>query len=91
MATTVDTVRGASTDGGQTIEPGPDLAPIDHRIFVVAVALFIVLMGFSGRYGFHRDELYFLDCARHLAASYVDQPVLTPLIARLSLWAFGYR
>ena len=68
---------------------GYELAPPDRRIYVVAGALFLVLMVLSGRYGFHRDELYFLDCARHLAGGYVDQPVLTPLLARLSLWAFG--
>jgi len=65
------------------------LGPVDRRTYLVAGALFAVLMGLSGRYGFHRDELYFLDCARHLAPSYVDQPVLSPLLARLSLWAFG--
>lgn len=46
-------------------------------------------MAFSARYGFHRDELYFLDGARHLSASYVDQPVFTPLVARISLGLFG--
>jgi len=55
----------------------------------VGAAVFVVLMAFSGLYGFHRDELYFLDCARHLAASYVDQPVFTPLLARVSLDLFG--
>ena len=51
--------------------------------------VFAVLMALSARYGFHRDELYFLDCARHLQASYVDQPVLTPLLAWVSLKLFG--
>jgi 4-amino-4-deoxy-L-arabinose transferase-like glycosyltransferase len=65
------------------------LAPIDRRIFIVAGSLFFILMALSARYGFHRDELYFLDCARHLAASYVDQPIFGPLLARFSLELFG--
>ncbi len=89
MAANVDAVPEASTADGQTDESLPGLAPVDRRIYVVSGVLFVVLMALSSRYGFHRDELYFLDCARHLAASYVDQPVLTPLMARLSLWAFG--
>ncbi|MEV5475248.1 glycosyltransferase family 39 protein [Streptomyces sp. NPDC052207] len=58
-------------------------------MFVVAGVVFAVLMVLSSRYGFHRDELYFLDCARHLQASYVDQPALAPLLARVSLSLFG--
>jgi len=69
--------------------PGSVLAPVDRRIFVVATAAFALLMALSARYGIHRDELYFLDGARHLALSYVDQPVFTPLIARASLGLFG--
>jgi hypothetical protein len=38
---------------------------------LVGGIVFAALMAFSTRYGFHRDELYFLDCARHLEASYV--------------------
>lgn len=58
-------------------------------MFAVAGVVFAVLMALSSRYGFHIDELYFLDCARHLQASYVDQPVLAPLLARVSLSLFG--
>ena len=67
----------------------PELVPVDRRTFVVAGVVFVGLMAVSGRYGFHRDELYFLDCARHLSAGYVDQPIASPLLARFSLWAFG--
>jgi 4-amino-4-deoxy-L-arabinose transferase-like glycosyltransferase len=66
-----------------------DLVPVDRRIFLVAGCTFALLMAFSARYGFDRDELYFLDCARHLQLSYVDQPIFTPLVARLSLDLFG--
>ncbi|HKD89698.1 MAG TPA: glycosyltransferase family 39 protein [Streptosporangiaceae bacterium] len=64
-------------------------ARFDRRVIAVGGVVFVVLMVLSDRYGFHRDEMYFLDCARHLQASYVDQPVLTPLIARVSLALFG--
>jgi hypothetical protein len=63
--------------------------PFDRRVLVVGGAAVAVLMAVSGRYGFHRDELYFMACAQHLQASYVDQPVLTPLLAWVSLKAFG--
>ena len=58
--------------------PGPDAAlvaglrPFDRRVIWVAVLVFAVLMALSSRYGFHRDERYFLDSARHLQASFVD-------------------
>lgn len=67
-------------------EPAPRF---DRRVLVVAATLFIVLMLLSALYGFHRDELYFLDAGRHLQGGYVDQPVLVPLLARLSSSLFG--
>lgn len=46
-------------------------------------------LAFSGLYGYQRDELYFIACARHLAWGYVDQPPLIAFIVEGSLRLFG--
>lgn len=47
----------------------------------VAGVLALALLAVGPRYGFHRDELYFVEAGRHPALGYPDQPALVPLLA----------
>jgi hypothetical protein len=51
--------------------------------FFSAVALLVHLLT-NGRYGYFRDELYYIAAAHHLDFGYVDQPPLSILLLRLS-------
>ncbi len=42
------------------------------------------------RYGYHRDELYFIECSKQLAWGYVDHPPLVPWIAALAGVLFDF-
>ena len=48
---------------------------------VIAVVQVAVLLATSTRYGYHRDELYFIVAGSHAAFGYPDQPPLVPLLS----------
>src|SRR5215468_3213373 len=54
-----------------------------------SIAALLIHLLTNGRYGYFRDELYYIACARHLAFGYVDQPPLSILLLRLSQLLLG--
>src|SRR6478735_3079052 len=68
-------------DGLHDFARGPVLA--------IAAGTTLLLVAVSWRYGYHRDELYFLEASRHLAFGYVDQPPGAVLVAWISRVLLG--
>src|SRR5215475_5059501 len=58
-------------------------------IAVFSIAALMVHLLTNGRYGYFRDELYYIACGRHIAFGYVDQPPLSILFLRLSQLLLG--
>src|SRR5690349_3360771 len=71
MKTTPNSVRGTSLDSAS------------RRVVLGLIILnALVHLLLANRYGYHSDELYFIECGRHLAFGYVDHAPLIPWLAR---------
>jgi len=75
----------------------PNQAIVDEKTYAAESRLawsigaigFLLQMLFSGRYGYFRDELYYIACSNHLAFGYVDFAPLVAWLARGFRIAFG--
>lgn len=66
------------------------LQPLDRQLLGLLVGIKLLLhLLTANAYGFFRDELYFLDCARHLGWGYVDDAPLIAVYAKIALWLGG--
>ena len=74
--------RGSAAETPIAFATGPVLA-------VVAVKCALTF-AVAGRYGWHRDELYYAVAGLHLQGGYVEFPPVTALLAALARELFGW-
>jgi hypothetical protein len=82
----VDTITQPDID--RTGDPLPSLT-IGLLIALCAAKFLLHASTSLHRYGYFRDELYLLDCGRHLYWGYVDMAPLSAVYARLALLMGG--
>ena len=58
-------------------------------LWICATLALLIHLLTNLRYGYFRDEPYFIACARHLAWGYVDLAPLSALLLRVELALFG--
>ena len=67
------------------------VVPFAVRPVLIVVALKCALeLAVAGRYGWHRDELYYAVAGLHLQGGYVEFPPVTALVAALARELFGW-
>lgn len=64
-------------------EPRVPRSQLSAWLLLVCGTLFASLVITSSRYGYHRDEMYFIIAGAHPAFGYPDQPPLVPLLCQV--------
>jgi hypothetical protein len=75
-----------STEHASETLPRLAVAPLAA---LCALKLLLHIFTSAQRYGYFRDELYYLDMARHLDWGYVDAAPLVAVYAKIALWMGG--
>ena len=77
--------RGTMTDRASEQRNRLALLP-----YAVAAVIFIAIrFATNGTLGFHIDELYYMECGRHLSFGYVDYPPIVPILSRIETTVLG--
>src|ERR1700685_2351710 len=83
-------VASATQSGADHLreEQSPPLPPVAIGIMIGLCSAKLLLHLFTSvrHYGYFRDELYYLDMARHLDCGYADCAPLIAVYARVALW-----
>ncbi len=84
-------MQGSTTDSLQSPNSTDPLPRLATSILIALCAVKILLHLFTSlrHYGYFRDELYYLDMARHLDWGYVDAAPLVAIYAKIALWMGG--
>ena len=84
-----DLPLGSASAGSASLRAS--LPPLAVGVLFGLCALKLVLHVFTSvqRYGYFRDELYYLDMAQHLDWGYVDAAPLVGVYAKIALWMGG--
>ena len=60
---------------------GDGMRRLSRGSWIIAGLVLLLLLSAAGRYGFHRDELYFIEGGHHLSWAQPDNPITVPLVA----------
>src|SRR5438034_9702064 len=82
---TTSNIPWVSGDGVLSDPPFP-VTPI---VWFLTAIIILLHVAFARRYGYFRDELYYIACSEHLDWGYVDQPPLIAALTWLARHFFG--